>query len=216
MHRDGVQFREGLAEEGRRRFRNVFMGGAVEAIAADAQLFVQRVGQGIQIRFGSQGHAEFGIENAHIGNAGEELFRNVDAHQVGRVVQRAEGEAVADDFFYLFVDKHGIGDRFAAMQHAVPDCRDFRLVLNNALFGVQKQGNDVFHPFNVRGEGTLDNDFLFLVCTGSNLMAQFAHRLPDTFDDTGAQNGLVVHIEQLVFTRRRTRVDDQNFHCSTS
>ena len=78
------------------------------------------------------------------------------------------------------------------------------------------QGNDVFHPFNVRGEGTLDNDFLFLVCTGSNLMAQFAHRLPDTFDDTGAQNGLVVHIEQLVFTRRRTRVDDQNFHCSTS
>ena len=61
-----------------------------------------------------------------------------------------------------------------------------------------------------------DSDFLFLVATGSNLMAQFAHRLPDTFDDTGAQNGLVVHIEQLVFTRRRTRVDDQNFHCSTS
>ena len=131
-------------------------------------------------------------------------------------MQRAEGEAVANDFFHFFVDKHRIGDRFAAMQYAVPNGRDFRLVLNNPFFGIQKQGNDVLHPFNVRGEGALDYDFFFLVAAGSNLVAQFAHRLPNAFDDTGAQDGLVVHIEQLVLTRRRTRVDDQNFHCSTS
>lgn len=129
MHRDGVQF-GGLAEEGRRRFCDVFMGGAVEAIAADAQLFIQRVGRGYRYASGP-GSCRIRYRKRPRWERRGRAFRNVDAHQVGRVVQRARGSS-RDDFSALVVDKHGIGDR---LRHAARGARlpRFRLVLDNAL-----------------------------------------------------------------------------------
>ena len=184
----------------------------MEAVAADVHLFVDLVGQAVHVGFLRHGHAEFGVEHGHVGHAGEELFGHFDAHEVGGVVQGAQGEAVTDDLLHVFVHLHGLGDGFAAVQHAVADGVDLALVLDDALFSVGQQGDDQFHGFHVGGEGAFAHDLFFVVGVGGDLVGQLAHALADAFGQTGSQDGLGVHFQQLIFAGGRASVDNQYFH----
>ena len=175
-------------------------------------LFVDLVGQAVHVGFLRHGHAEFGVEHGHVGHAGEELFGHFDAHEVGGVVQGAQGEAVTDDLLHVFVHLHGLGDGFAAVQHAVADGVDLALVLDDALFRVGQQGDDQFHGFHVGGEGAFAHDLFFVVAVRSDLVGQLAHALADAFGQTGSQDGLGVHFQQLIFAGGRASVDNQYFH----
>ena len=127
-------------------------------------------------------------------------------------MQGAQGEAVTDDLLHVFVHLHGLGDGFAAVQHAVADGVDLALVLDDALFRVGQQGDDQFHGFHVGGEGAFAHDLFFVVAVRSDLVGQLAHALADAFGQTGSQDGLGVHFQQLIFAGGRASVDNQYFH----
>ncbi len=121
-------------------------------------------------------------------------------------------EAVPDGVLHLPVNEHRRGNGFAAVQHAVADGGNFGLFFDNTLFRIKQQGDDVFHAFDMGGEAAFPHNLFFLVRAGSELVAQLAHVLTEAFHAAGAQDGMIVHVEELVFARGRAGVDDQNFH----
>ncbi len=184
----------------------------MEAVTADLELFIQLVGQGVHIRFRGHAHAEFRIENGHVGHAGEELFSHFNTHEVGGIVQGAEQEAIPDDVLDVLIHPHRVRDGFAAVQHAMADGEYFALVLDDAHFRIGQQGDDQLHGLHMGGEGRLANQLVFLVRIRGDFVGQATAGLTDALGKAGAEHALRVHLQQLIFARRGTRVDHQYFH----
>ena len=79
--------------------------GAVEAVAADLVLAVVFVGDRIDVGFFGHGLVEGGVECPGHGDAGQDLLAGLDAGDIGRVVQRGQGDALFQRV------EHGLGDR---------------------------------------------------------------------------------------------------------
>lgn len=56
------------------------------------------------------------------------------------------------------------------------------------------------------------DDLFFLVRVRGDLVGQAALVLSDAFGKAGAEDGVGIHFQQLVFAGRGARIDDQNFH----
>ena len=59
---------------------------------------------------------EGGVEDGHLGLAGHDLFAGLNAHEVGRVVEGAQGDAVPDGLLAGLVDDAGIDEFITAME----------------------------------------------------------------------------------------------------
>src|SRR5699024_290590 len=77
-------------------FGDKAVAGAVEAVAADAVLLIVLVRDGVQVGLLVHAHAEGGVEYSYVRFARANFFTGLDTHQVGRRVQRAQVEALAD------------------------------------------------------------------------------------------------------------------------
>ena len=62
---------------------------------------------------------ERGVEDRDLRHVGEELRRDLDALEVGRVVQRRQRDQVGDRGDHLVVDQHRLGEAVAAVDDAV-------------------------------------------------------------------------------------------------
>ena len=111
---------------------DVAVGAAVEAVAADAFVLVQLVGQAVEVGVGRQGLVEGGVEDRHVGHAGQALHGDPDAVEVDRVVQRGEHRQGLDLADHLRGDHHRAGELAAAMHDPVAHRGD--------LFGVEGEG----------------------------------------------------------------------------
>ena len=96
----------------------------MEAIAAQMVFGVIFGGDGIAVGLRGHGHMERGVEHGDLGLAGHGLFAGLNAHEVGGVVQRAQGDAVADGLLAGLVDDAALNKLVAAMQDAVADSVD--------------------------------------------------------------------------------------------
>jgi hypothetical protein len=76
--------------------RDVAVRGAVEAVAADAVLLVEVVGQAVEVGVGRQRLVEGGVEDGDLRHVGEHLHGHADAGHVDRVVQRREDREFLD------------------------------------------------------------------------------------------------------------------------
>ena len=74
---------------------------------------------------------ERSVEHGDLGLARHDLLAGLDAHEVGGVVERAEGDAVADGLLAGFVDDAGFDELVAAVQHAMADGIDLVRGLQN-------------------------------------------------------------------------------------
>ena len=150
---------------------------------------------------------ESGIEHRHLGSALHDLFAGFNTHQVGRIVQRSQGEAVTDRLFRGVVHNNRGRERAAAVQHPMADSTDFISALDHAELRILQ---DLEHQLC---SGFMVRDLLCdlsLFVTGAVL--QLAALNADTFDQALGQLLLAVHVDQLILQGRRTCVHNQNFH----
>ena len=197
---DAEDFADALAD--------VAVAGAVEAVAAHVVLGVILVGQGIEEAACGHGLVEGGVEDAHLGHAGEQGLHGVDAGDVGGVVEGSQVVALLDHLLDFGGDEDALAELLAAVDDAVAYGLDFGVGGDAAYLGV---GEDV--------EDGLDGALV----VG---LAEFAHLLGAVFElelDEGAvdadfldaalgEDNLAVGVDELVFYGAASAVENKNFH----
>ncbi len=184
----------------------------MEAIAAHAVLRVQLVGHGIEVRLRRHGLVEGGVEDRHVGHVREQLLTGVDAGHVRGIVQRRQGEAVADDVLDVGVDQ-GRGRRLLASMHdAVPDRIDLAQRSDHAEVAVGQLLAD--HPHGIDVGADLRAAF------GAHAVRPLVHQLrsgqADPLHHPLGQHGFVGHVEERELQRRAAGIDDQDLHGGVS
>ena len=185
---------------------DILMAGAVEAVFPHAILPAVFLGDGVEIGLGPHGHVEGGVEDGHVGDAGEILLAGLNAPQVGGIVEGAQDEALADACLHRLVHQGRLGELHSAMENPVPDGADFGKVGDDAHLGVGHLGADggqgLAVPLDVEG-------LLLLLALG--LVGQFRPLHADSFHQPLAQDGLVRHVEEGEFQGGTAGIDDQDF-----
>ena len=155
-----------------------------------------------------------GVEDGNLRGVREELLGDFDAHEIGRIVQGAEREEIADGLLDLGVHPDGVAVDLAAVQHAVADALHFGGVADDALLGIGEQRDDAGHAFVVGGQMFLLDELEFLA-GGEFLVDDAALGFADFFDEAGGEQGAMVdvlEVHELVLDRGTAGVDDEDFH----
>jgi len=132
-----------------------------------------------------------------LGQTGNGLEGDLDADQVGRVVERGERNVLPDHGQHLFVDQGGFCKILSAVHHTMADPGEFRLIPVGPRLG---QGlDDPVHPLSVirhpAGPSCLGHRALAV----TGFMLQGTGFLTDPFHEPGGENRPLAHVEQLVF-----------------
>ena len=186
------------------------VGRAMEAIAAQMVLGVILGGDGIAVCLRGHGHMERGVEHGDLRLARHGLLAGLDAHEVGGIVQRAEGDAVADGLLAGLVDDAAFNKLVAAVQNAVTDSVDFVDRLDDAVLRVDQNRHDRFDRFLMGGHG---NVLLHLFAGRGNLVRQTAVQTNSLTQTLGC-NVAGVRVHELVLEAGTAGIDNQNVHTS--
>ena len=180
----------------------------MEAIAADLVLGIGVIGQGVNKGFLGHGLAPGGIEHRHHGHAGHDLHAAPDAHQVGGVVEGAQGYALFDGGQHVVVDDHGLGELLAAMEHPMAHRVDLVHALHHADILV-RQG------FQHHADGLgmiLHVLFKHVGILARGLVGQLRAVDADALAKPLGDNRAAVHVDELILQGRAACVDDQYLH----
>ena len=185
---------------------DVFMAGAVEAVFPHAVFLVVFLGDGVEIGLRLHGHVEGGVEDGHIGDAGEVLLAGLDAAQVGGVVEGAQGKALAHAGFDGLVNDAGLGELHAAVEDAVPDGLDFGEVLDDAGLAAGHLRADGRQRLAVAGDlqGFLP---LLALCLVGQLGAVHANALHKAL----AEDGFFLHVKESELQGGTSGINDEDF-----
>ena len=153
------------AQELAHTLRHVTVGGAVEAVTANAVLLVQLVGHGIHVGIVRHSLVESGVEHAHLGHVGQDSRDGVHALQIGRVVQRSQVVAGFKGSQHLRRQQDRLAELLAAVHHAMAHGINFVHGLHHAILGAGQRLQDEFHTGCVLRDVLLQ-DFLLAVGQG--------------------------------------------------
>ena len=103
---------------------DVAVAGAVEAVATDLVLVVEAARDGVHVGLCRHRLVERGVEDHHLRSLRQDLRDSGDTLEIGRVVQRSEGDALLDPLYHLRGDETALREDGATMQHAVSDSAD--------------------------------------------------------------------------------------------
>jgi hypothetical protein len=142
MTGDDLQALEGALHELRGAMSDIVVGGPVEAIPPDPELFIESVREAVYERQGRDRLMKGGVEDPDLGGAGKQGFAGLDALQVVRVVQRRELDAFPDGGLDLLGDQGRFRKILAAMDDTVADAVDLAFVPDDAVLGMEQQGED--------------------------------------------------------------------------
>lgn len=194
---------EGPVEDARDLLRHVLVAGPVEPVAADAvltrHLGVDRVG----VRGLGERLEERGVEDGHVGDVGEQRPRHLDAAHVTRVVQRCERDEPADVLDDGVVDHDGAREQAAALDDAVADGHDVRVLEARPLLGEQVE-HDAQRRTVVRHVDRA------LRLAARDLVGHRALGRADLLDDARGHGLAADGVDQLVLDRRGAGVDDED------
>ena len=157
---------------------------------------------------------ERGVEHGNLRRAGHDRLAGQNALQVGGVVERAQGEAVANGLLARVVHDAAGGELVAAVQHAVADRADFLHVRDYAVILVHQRFQNQLDGGGVILEAGVHDELLFAV--PAVFMGELAGIHADALGQTLGDDQLSVHVDQLILEGRGTGVDDENFHASFS
>ena len=152
------------------------------------------------------------VEDRDLRHARQHLLDREHALEVGGVVQRGDLEQRADLFLDLLGDQAAFGEKFAAVGDAVADGLHF---VQRADHAVRRIRQGVEHQTDAgRVVGNRLPQFEPLLADG--FVHQIALGQSDAFHDSlcehFARGGL--HVDDLIFDRRRAAVQYQNYHFS--
>ena len=186
----------------------VTVGGAVEAVAADAVLLIVLVRQCIHI--GVVGHrlVEAGVEHSYLGYAGHHSLASADTGQVVGIVQRSELAALFDGCNNVFVYDNGAGELLTAVENAMSYCGDLRQGFDHTVLGryesVQNQLNRLFVVSHL--------DVYLVIITAVCLELEITACDTDTVAHTLGDHFFGSHIDQLILDRGAAGIDNENLH----
>ena len=149
---------------------------------------------GVHVGLGGHRHVEAGVEDRDVGDALHLLLAGLDAGEVGRVVERAEVEALADRLLDGGVDERGFGEFQTAVEDAVANGVDFGEGLDRAVLGVCQGRADMLEGLSVV-EGL---DALSLLLAARRLVDEVRVFCADTFHYALAEHGFGLHAEEHV------------------
>ncbi len=187
----------------------------MEAIAAHMQFGIHGVWQRVDIGFRRQaGHAEFRIENRHIGHTGKSFFADPPMPMRLAGIMRGPSRKLSlmtrSD---ALIHEDGCVISSPRVQHAMAYAVDFLLVLDHADLRINQQRNDQFHGLDMGWEILVAHNFLLLVGIGHDLCAS---SLPffqaNAFGKAGAENCFVAHVDELIFAGGRAGIDYKYLH----
>ena len=167
------------------------MAGAVEAVAADAVLICQVVGDCVAPCFFRHGGVERGVEDSNLRQGGPLVHCCAHALNVCGVVQRCQRGEVVDLLDNFLSQQGGVGELLCTLHHAVADC----LQLTACQDGLKLLRHDVECDFVVGHVGA------------------------DVFNEAGGQHLLCFGqggVTHLVLQGGRTGVHNENKHESIS
>ena len=182
-------------QQRRRLVGDIFVRGAVEAVAADAVVCVELVRHGVAPGVLGQGAVEGGVEHGHLRHVRPLLRDGADAQHVGGVVQRGQRVEPFDGAGDLVVDQHGLAEPLAAVHHAVPH-------------GVQLPAAQHLVDGRVH-----QLERLRMVARAHHFavaLAAVGHA--DPLDQPFGEDAVGRHIAHLVLERGRAGVDDEHEH----
>ena len=164
------------------------------------------VGDSIHVGLAGHGLVEGGVENGDLRDLGaHDPAAGFDAGDVGGVVERGEGDAVLNGLHDVLVDENGGGEGLAAVDDAVADGIDLGHGLDDAVFLARELVDDGRDRFRMGREvDVLIEDRLV---ADEGLMLQMAADA-DALAKTFREDLLAVHIKELVFEGRASRVDN--------
>ena len=183
----------------------------MEAVTANLILFVVLVGDCIHIGACRHCLVESCIENSYLGNTGHNLFASFNTHKVCRVVERSEGEALTDSSLNVFCYELACCELHTAVENTVTYCIDFIHACNYTVLSTYKLVENSCDSFGVCGESHIFIEYGLTVYHGCVLEVTVN---TDTLAQTLCDDGLVVHIEELILKGRAACVDNKNFHLS--
>ena len=148
------------------------------------------------------------VKDTHLRDVGQETRDSVDALQIGRVVERGKVRECFKGIKHLFVEKHGLTETLAAMHHAVTYGIQFAQRLQYTVVGTRQHVKDELHAGGMLRNLLLQRYLLPI------RKFQLEERVFLTYLLNAAlcQDGLVAHVEQLVFDGTASAVKNQYFH----
>ena len=109
---------------------DVFVAGAVEAVAANAVLISQVVRNSVAPGVLGHGRVERGIEHGNLRQVWPGVEGGAHTLHVRGVVQRRERGQCINLVDHLLVEQHGVGELLGTLHHAVADSLQFAAVQN--------------------------------------------------------------------------------------
>ena len=182
----------------------------MEAITPDPVLPVEVLRQGVAIGRRGHGLVEGGIENRHLGYSGEEAHRHLDTLQVGRVMQGRQGDHVANDGDDPLIHPGRALEGLAAMDHPMADGHQFTQIRQHPGFA-----QPVGHKFQSRammGDRQNQLETVLPPALVPPATLEIPVRLADAVDGARRQHLPVIGLEELIFNRRATGIENQNLH----
>ena len=178
--------------------------GSVEAISADFIFLIVLIRYCIEICFLRHGHAKTGIPNGHILLVGHNRLAGLDTHKISRIVQRSKVETLFDNPFYIFIHNNRLTVFGTRMKHTMTDCRDLVRALHHAMHRILKRIQNQSDRNLVIRHRLLGHIFVL----ASRLVSQYRTFNTDSLTQTLCYYTLVRHINQLIFQRRASAVDN--------
>ena len=132
----------------------------MEAIATNAILLVQLVGNGIHESLRRHGLMEGGVEYAYLRQAGHQLLHSVHTLQVGGVMEGSQIRALLKHLQHLVGKDHALVELLATVHHAMTYGINLAEVFDYTNLRIGEQGEDELHAFGVLGN--IVHDLLLL------------------------------------------------------
>ena len=205
MAGDDLELFDGLAHQLGAARGDIAVGGAVEAVAADAVVLVVLIGDSVHEGFAGHGLMESGVEYGNHGHVAHDVAAGLDAGDVGRVVQGRERDALFDGGHDGVVDAHGAGKLFAAMDDAVADGVDLLHGGHDTVLLARQLLDDGGDRLGVGGHG----DVLVEDRLAADQRAVLQVTVdPDPLAKALGHDLLGLHVDELILQRRAAGVDD--------
>jgi len=173
------------------------MAGSMEAVAPYIVLGVPFVRNCIHEGFIGHGLVPGGVEDDGLGNIGHGLSGCLDTHDIGRHVQRAEGNDLLQLLDDLIRYQCGLLEYLASMQDPVTDCADLLEVLDDAILIIHQHADDQLDGFLVGG----GREFCVVLLLAVGFMLNGGILQSDSLYDSYSKNILVRPVVDLVLGR---------------
>ena len=181
------------------------MGGAVEAVAADAVILVVLVRNGVHESLAGHGLMEGGVEHGDHGDVAHNGLAGVDAGDVGGVVKGGKGSALLKSGHDVVVDLDGAGELLTAVHHAVTDSVDLLHGGDDTVLRAGELLDDSGDGFGVGGHGDVFIKDGLAADQGAVLEVTVD---ADSLSEALGHDLLGVHIDQLLIERGAAGFDN--------